>query len=169
MRSQSGRSVEGPTLAPYARSGRLAAGGRGSHAASAGVARYQTQTSTLTVSAMGGAYVHTYTITTNPCNDTFIGSGGIASLGLNEIVSGTITGQNISIDGAYQTFNPGYTWHYDGPLSGGASHDSMGQTVPVTFTNAPTSTSNFKNHGDYVSSQGGGSDPAHSCIGMPVS
>jgi hypothetical protein len=28
--------------------------------------------------------------------------------------------------------------------------------------------SNFKNHGDYVSSQGGGSDAAHSCIGMPV-
>ena len=26
----------------------------------------------------------------------------------------------------------------------------------------------FKNHGDYVSSQGGGSDAAHSCIGMPI-
>jgi hypothetical protein len=29
-------------------------------------------------------------------------------------------------------------------------------------------TSNFKNHGEYVSSQGGGSDAAHSCIGMPI-
>jgi hypothetical protein len=28
--------------------------------------------------------------------------------------------------------------------------------------------SNFKNHGDYVSSQGGGDDAAHSCIGMPT-
>ena len=36
-------------------------------------------------------------------------------------------------------------------------------TKPV-FTN----TSNYKNHGDYVSSQGGGSDAAHSCIGMPI-
>ena len=31
-----------------------------------------------------------------------------------------------------------------------------------------TNTSNYKNHGDYVSSQGGGSDAAHSCIGMPI-
>ena len=28
--------------------------------------------------------------------------------------------------------------------------------------------SNYKNHGEYVSSQGGGSDAAHSCIGMPI-
>ena len=28
--------------------------------------------------------------------------------------------------------------------------------------------SNYKNHGDYVSSMGGGSDAAHSCIGMPI-
>ena len=27
----------------------------------------------------------------------------------------------------------------------------------------------FKNHGDYVSSMGGGADAAHSCIGMPIS
>lgn len=138
--------------------------------ASAGVARYQTQTSTLTVSALGGAYVHSYTITTNPCDNTFTGSGGIASLGLDETVSGTLHGQNITIDGAYLgSYNPGYTWQYDGPLSGGNATDSMDQTVPVTFTNTQTSTSNFKNHGDYVSSQGGGSDAAHSCIGMPVS
>ena len=31
-----------------------------------------------------------------------------------------------------------------------------------------TNTSNYKNHGDYVSSKGGGSDAAHSCIGMPI-
>ena len=29
--------------------------------------------------------------------------------------------------------------------------------------------SDYKNHGDYVTSQGGGSDAAHSCIGMPIS
>ena len=28
--------------------------------------------------------------------------------------------------------------------------------------------SNYRNHGEYVSSQGGGSDAAHSCIGMPI-
>ena len=34
-------------------------------------------------------------------------------------------------------------------------------------TNVVDST-NYKNHGEYVSSQGGGSDAAHSCIGMPI-
>ena len=32
----------------------------------------------------------------------------------------------------------------------------------------PTNTSNYKNHGEYVTAQGGGSDAAHSCIGMPI-
>ena len=31
-----------------------------------------------------------------------------------------------------------------------------------------TALTHFKNHGEYVSSQGGGSDAAHSCIGMPI-
>ena len=39
----------------------------------------------------------------------------------------------------------------------------MKVTKPV-FTN----TSTFKNHGEYVSSMGGGADAAHSCIGMPI-
>ena len=32
----------------------------------------------------------------------------------------------------------------------------------------PIATTNYRNHGEYVSSQGGGSDAAHSCIGMPI-
>src|SRR6478672_8743561 len=32
-----------------------------------------------------------------------------------------------------------------------------------------TSSSTYKNHRDYVCSPGGGSDAAHSCIGMPIS
>jgi hypothetical protein len=132
--------------------------------ASAGVDRYQVATG-LTVSAMGGAYVHTYTLTTN-CDGSFTGIGGIASLPLNETINGTFNGQNILINGAYLgNYNPGYTWNYNGPLSGGNATDSMGQTVPLTFK---VTMSNFKNHGEYVSSQGGGSDAAHSCIGMPV-
>ncbi len=31
-----------------------------------------------------------------------------------------------------------------------------------------TATSNYKNHGDYVKTMGGGADAAHSCIGMPI-
>ena len=32
----------------------------------------------------------------------------------------------------------------------------------------PIASSHYKNHGDYVTSQGGGNDAAHSCIGMPI-
>ena len=137
--------------------------------ASAGVGRYQTTTSTLTVSALGGAYVHTYTITTNPCDNSFSGTGGIASLPLSETINGTLKGDNITIHGTYLgDYKPGYTWNYEGSLNGGNASDSMNQTVPLTFNNSLTSNSDFKNHGDYVSSQGGGSDAAHSCIGMPI-
>ena len=48
---------------------------------------------------------------------------------------------------------------------GGTYHDSRNQNVTLSFK---LTTTNFKNHGDYVSSQGGGSDAAHSCIGMPI-
>jgi hypothetical protein len=37
--------------------------------------------------------------------------------------------------------------------------------VPVTFT---VTMSNYKNHGDFVSSQADKNDAAHSCIGMPI-
>jgi hypothetical protein len=38
------------------------------------------------------------------------------------------------------------------------------QQLPLTFT----PTSDHKNYGARVSSQGGGADAAHSCIGMPI-
>ena len=137
--------------------------------ASADVARYQVATGlTVTATFDGTTYVHTYNLTNNPCDGTgsFTGTGGIASLPLSETINGTLDGQSITINGTYLgNYNPGYTWHYSGPLSGGNASDSMGQTVPLTFK---LTMSNYKNHGDYVSSQGGGSDAAHSCIGMPV-
>ena len=134
--------------------------------ASAGVDRYQVATGlTVTATFNGSTYVHTYTLDTN-CDGSFTGSGGIASLPLSETINGTLKGQNITIHGAYLgNYNPGYTWNYNGPLSGGNASDSMNQSVPLTFK--PTM-SNFKNHGDYVSSQGGDDDAAHSCIGMPI-
>ncbi len=134
--------------------------------ASAGVDRYQVATGlTVTATFDGTTYVHTYTLDTN-CDGSFTGTGGIASLPLSETVNGTLNDQNITINGAYLgNYNPGYTWNYKGSLSGGNASDSMGQTVPLKFQ---LTMSNFKNHGDYVSSQGGGSDAAHSCIGMPI-
>jgi hypothetical protein len=44
-----------------------------------------------------------------------------------------------------------------------ANEVTMKASAP-TFTN----TSNYKNHGQYVSSQSDRDDAAHSCIGMPI-
>jgi hypothetical protein len=135
--------------------------------ASADVARYQTTSSLVETTHYNGVtYVHHYAITTNPCVDnTFTGvSTADSPVGINETVHGTLDGSNIHIEGAYHD-GSGYTWHYDGPLTGGNGHDSLGLTWNTSLT---SNTSNFKNHGDYVSSQGGGSDAAHSCIGMPI-
>jgi hypothetical protein len=136
--------------------------------ASADVARYQTTNSlTLTTVYNGVDYVHNYTITMNPCeSNSFTGVASASSpVGIDESVSGTVNGSNIDIHGAYHD-GSGYTWNYNGPLTGGGTgSDSLGLKWTVSFT---TDTSNFKNHGDYVSSQGGGSDAAHYCIGMPI-
>jgi hypothetical protein len=136
--------------------------------ASAGVARYQTTTATLTLDVMGGAFVHTYAIEINPCDNSFSGKGGMDSLGLEENVSGTLNGQSIHVNGEYLTYFTPYTWSYAGPMSGGLTSDSLHRELPVTLALSGVKESTYKNHGEYVSAQGGGSDAAHSCIGMPV-
>ena len=119
----------------------------------------------------GVTYVHTYGLTNNPCDGTgsFTGTGVSGSLVPDEAITGTVAGQNINISGVYPNSylpDPGYTWSYNGPLSGGGTYaDSHGNQVAISFT---VTTTNYKNHGDYVSSQAGGSDAAHSCIGMPI-
>ena len=122
----------------------------------------------------GVTYVHTLASLATSQSDgstgSFNGTGGIDSLGLfNENITGTLAGQNINISGVYPTSyasDPGYTWSYSGPLNGGGTYaDSHGNQVAISFA---VNTTNFKNHGDYVSSSGGGNDAAHSCIGMPI-
>ena len=52
-----------------------------------------------------------------------------------------------------------------------AERDSPGHRLPYGLEGDAaviTNSSTYKNHGEYVSSQGGGSDAAHSCIGMPI-
>ena len=134
--------------------------------ASAGVDRQQVATGlTVTATFNGVTYVHTYTLD-QTCDGSFTGTGGIPSLPLSETINGMLDGQNITIHGAYLgNYNPGYTWDYSGPLTGGNAHDSMGQSVPLTFA---VSWTNFANHGQFVSQSPDKADAAHSCIGMPV-
>jgi hypothetical protein len=134
--------------------------------ASASVDRYQSHTGTLTSHVEYGdlSSVHTYKVTINPCDNTFTGNDGSSRWAENEqITSGTINGTDITF---HATYPSGYSWDV---ASGGNGSDSENRTFKVTnvLTDVTNST-NVKNHGEYVSSQGGGSDAAHSCIGMPI-
>jgi hypothetical protein len=135
--------------------------------ASAGVARNEITTSTLTAATLynGVTYNHSWTITTNPCDNTFAGTANDGSVTPGETVSGSLNGSKISIAGLYPN---GYTWSYTGTLAGvGTQQDSLGQKWTVKFTNTPVSTSSYTSHSDYVT-QTGDSGAAHSCIGMPT-
>ena len=52
--------------------------------------------------------------------------------------------------------------------SDGTRTRDLGGTFQVSWTFKNLNSSEFKNHGAYVSSMGGGDDAAHSCIGMPI-
>jgi hypothetical protein len=130
--------------------------------ASADVQRYQTQEATLTstVNWNGNVFVHQYNV--DIACGSFTGTGATVGYGINENISGTINGSTVgSFDAAYLN-GSAYTWS-----SNGTDSDGRQFTVTNALTNLHN-TSDFKNHGAYVSSQGGGADAAHSCIGMPI-
>ena len=152
--------------------------------ASASVARYQTQTATFTITQPAGQvgqwnnlWTHTITVTTNPCDGTFTGTGVESgqdqggSKTFNETVTGKFGNGTVSLtatrdDGVVFSLANAPT---DGTVTLATSSPVVPQVLefkatPPTFTN----TSDYKNHGDYVSSMGGGPDAAHSCIGMPI-
>jgi hypothetical protein len=151
--------------------------------ASADVARYQTQSMTITAVQPEGAvgqwqnvWTHTYNVTLNPCDGSFSGVGSLSGT-LNGFYSHeTITGH--LDDGNTVSFT---ATRPDGVVYSLANAPLDNSTVTLATSNPTVSwplefkvkeamgaTSNFKNHGEYVSSQGGGSDAAHSCIGMPI-
>ena len=143
-----------------------------------GVARYQFESATLTVS-LEPTYpgnIHIYNIALNPCDGSFTGASTTGSvLGGIETITGTLGANTLAFVATYTSIIPGYHYDYSGLLAGGTAFDFHANGTPYTpsFTIANTltdvvNTSNYKNHGDYVSSQGGGADAAHSCIGMPI-
>ena len=140
--------------------------------ASGDVQRYQpTATLVVTLTNAQPGNQHTFTITwTNPCGTdgafTGTGQGSAAAGGASETISGTLANGHLTFTAVYTSFIPGYTYmHCDGPLSGGTLG---GAASGYTITASVAAINSFENHGDYVSSQGGGSDAAHSCIGMPI-
>jgi hypothetical protein len=139
-------------------------------AATGGTDRYQIGTTPYTVLVMSGGntYEHDFVVTTNPCDGTLSITGSTpANSGYytTETVTGTLTAGVISFTATYDgPYSPGYQWSGSFPVAGGALSGEFTGTVSA----GTTTTTTFKNHGDYVSSMGGGSTAAHSCIGMPL-
>lgn len=136
-------------------------------AAPYGPARYQVATTTYTILVLD-TYTHTFVVTLNPCDGSIAITGSTPIDGgyyTTETVTGTLAAGAISFNSTYNgPWDPGYSWSGSFPVAGGALSGMYTGTVAVAST---TSTS-YKNHGDYVSSVGGGADAAHSCIGMPI-
>jgi hypothetical protein len=138
--------------------------------ASADVPRYQ-PTATLVVS-LTDAQVgnqHTFTIAwADPCGTsgafTGTGLGSPAAGGAEETISGTLVGDHLTFTAEYTSFIPGYTWTFDGTLTGPVALGGAAAGYHATATVEAITT--YKNHGQYVKEHG--SDAAHSCIGMPI-
>ena len=146
--------------------------------ASAAVPRYQVTNATLTAYETYGSsqWTHVYTIAISPCDGSYTGTGVIQSSdgynGTLETVTGQYHGASNFVFDAIYTSGPtiGGTLQYVGPFAGGDTLLSTppGIDVSVAFTLTNVTRSDYANHGDYVSKTGGGSDAAHSCIGMPL-
>jgi hypothetical protein len=144
-------------------------------------ARYQTQTATFSVlqprnevGQYNDVWTHNYKITINQCDNTFSGTGDVTANNAGPVVwTESITGSFGDGTVSFDTVpNAGATFDVqNAPYGVSVIADSpwtqniieMTASKPVT-----TGTSDYKNHGDYVKAMGGGSDAAHSCIGMPV-
>lgn len=154
--------------------------GPGGTAGAAGaVSRYQVET--LTINATLEAFVstnHTYSVTLNPCTDTFSGTGAVqvgATWLAIETISGTYDGSTLSFYASYPTPSPNVAYGINdvpvvsGSFSGTGYRDYFPGTRswPVTGTVTVTATTDYANHGAYVSADPG-ADAAHSCVGMPI-
>ena len=151
---------------------------------SADVARYQTQTATFTATQPYGAvgqwqsvWKHNFVVTVNPCDGTFTGSAKQYDNGgaffADETVTGSFNGNTVNLNVMRPSDN--VAWSLTG-----APTDENTVTLATTDPGVPwkveftvsqpqfSDATHYKNHGEYVSSQGGGADAAHSCIGTPI-
>ena len=151
--------------------------------ASAGVARYQTQSMTITAVQPEGAvgqwtnvWTHTYNVELNPCDGSFSGVGSLRGHdqrrhNSTETIKGHLDGDAVSFTA---TRSDGVVYSLsNAPLDN--TTVTLATSTPVVpwdlefkVSATKTNTSNYRNHGEYVSQKGGGADAAHSCIGMPI-
>lgn len=154
--------------------------------ASADVPRYQTQDATFTMTQPADAYNqwnnvwrHDFKVHVNPCDGAFTGTGiqtGHDSNGpytADWKIAGTFLADNKVTFTATRKDN--LVLKLDNAPMGNdvATIATLNVSTPQPIEEKVTApvfsnTSNYKNHGEYVKAMGGGSDAAHSCIGMPL-
>ena len=151
--------------------------------ASADVARYQTQSMTITAVQPEGAvgqwvnvWTHTYNVTLNPCNNTFSGTGSMTGtqngpVTGTETITGHLDANNAVSYTASRDFDSVVYSLANAPLNN--STVTLASSTPVfpfdlefkVSATQPIASSTYRNHGDYVSQAGAKADAAHSCIG----
>jgi hypothetical protein len=151
--------------------------------ASADVARYQTQTATFTVTQPYGqvgqwqnVWTHDYTVTVNPCDGTFEGTGklydNVDAYTASERITGTFAKTSVSLEAKRQSDNFVYKLadaSFGGAVTLATTTPSVAWDVEMKVTDPIfTNTSTWKNHGAYVKAMGGGSAAGQSCIGRPL-
>lgn len=145
-----------------------------------GPARYQMSSTTWVVGVSfinflnTYTYIHTYTLTTNPCDGTQTMTGSLVSNdgfqpNTSETVTYTLVGDVLTYHAVYDDpfylQGNGFQYSYDAEIDGTTYIGAGASSVVVTKT---TTTSNYKNHGEYVAQSTNKNDAAHSCIGMPI-
>ncbi len=142
----------------------------------AGVDRYQITTVDYTLDyEIGGAtHTQTFRVVVNPCDGTFSGAGNQPTWG-DTWTEGSIGDGLISYETDYVVLGLPYTvtvndatLESDGYSFSGTWSDTRGNTNQVvTATAVVFSTTNYKNHGQYVADHLS-DDAPHSCMGMPI-
>ena len=152
--------------------------------------RNQIQTLNYLVTATAGGvdYTHSYTVSPDPCDAGFTGTGQYpaapAPATYDEVLSGSVAGQpgpGVALSYTDQYIDPGtghptgYTYSFVGHFTDaqgdfvGTANGSDGQSnIPVTGQITGASQTNYANHGQFVSANPNKNDAAHSCVGMPV-
>lgn len=141
-------------------------------AAPGGVDRYQT---TTTVYHLMIGNNHTFTLTFG-CGDVISATGSQDVSGPVEDITASLSADGTFVNIILSTYVGGwagspYAWTGGFPVAGGTGTATVvGTATTYTFPVLvhPSTSSSYRNHGDFVSSMGGGSDAAHSCIGMPI-
>ncbi len=141
----------------------------------ADVERHQLTSYTLEIDSLNddSGLTHTFDVTYNPCDDSFLGTGiahheneGKESLSEFDLSDHTLTFRS-DYDFMTYTWYPSFTLNDDQTLT---FHDGAGpdNVFAATGTWSMEST-DYRNHGEYVAqNHDSAPDAAHSCIGMPV-